>query len=201
VATLGSESDAQRIDSIRGAESSMDEAEAAAAAARSLGLPPAVGAAAAPPAVMGVERFYLQYFFPPSSVGECGRVGPAGACVPLSPSRWRIALAALACMGRAGPPPPLRHALLAANPCVRRQRVCARAPRGRVVPCHATGRRELGHGELAQRALAPAVPPQVRDQRSAVRHCSGALRTAALALPAPVHTHARHHRTAARARS
>jgi hypothetical protein len=24
------------------------------------------------------------------------------------------------------------------------------------------GRRELGHGELAQRALAPAVPPRVR---------------------------------------
>eukprot|EP00878_Enallax_costatus_P041923 GHUV01048849.1.p1 GENE.GHUV01048849.1~~GHUV01048849.1.p1 ORF type:complete len:108 (-),score=7.34 GHUV01048849.1:331-654(-) len=27
---------------------------------------------------MGLERFYLQYYFPPSSVGECGRVGPAG---------------------------------------------------------------------------------------------------------------------------
>ena len=44
-----------------------------------------------------VSRFYLQYFFPPSSVGEVGRVG--------------------------GP-----------------------------------GRRELGHGVLAERALAPAVP-------------------------------------------
>eukprot|EP00775_Hariotina_reticulata_P013098 gene13098-13225_t len=44
-------------------------------------------------------RGETQYFFPPSSVGECGRVGPAG-------------------------------------------------------------RRELGHGELAQRALAPAIPPQ-----------------------------------------
>lgn len=43
-------------------------------------------------------RFYLQYFFPPSSVGETGRVG-------------------------------------------------------------APGRRELGHGVLAERALAPAVPP------------------------------------------
>lgn len=44
------------------------------------------------------DRFYLHYFFPPSSVGECGRSGPPG-------------------------------------------------------------RRELGHGELAQRALAPMVPP------------------------------------------
>lgn len=46
----------------------------------------------------GSGRFYLQYHFPPSSVGETGRTG-------------------------------------------------------------APGRRELGHGELAQRALAPVVPP------------------------------------------
>lgn len=45
-----------------------------------------------------LERFYLQYFFPPSSVGETGRTGPPG-------------------------------------------------------------RRELGHGELAERALLPVVPP------------------------------------------
>jgi polyribonucleotide nucleotidyltransferase len=45
------------------------------------------------------RRFYLQYFFPPSSVGETGRVG--------------------------GP-----------------------------------GRREVGHGNLAERALAPVVPPE-----------------------------------------
>uniref|UniRef100_A0A1D1ZYT7 polyribonucleotide nucleotidyltransferase n=3 Tax=Auxenochlorella protothecoides TaxID=3075 RepID=A0A1D1ZYT7_AUXPR len=45
------------------------------------------------------DRFYLQYFFPPSCVGETGRQGPAG-------------------------------------------------------------RREIGHGALAQRALAPAVPPE-----------------------------------------
>jgi polyribonucleotide nucleotidyltransferase len=45
------------------------------------------------------RRFYLQYFFPPSSVGETGRVG-------------------------------------------------------------APGRREVGHGNLAERALAPVVPPE-----------------------------------------
>lgn len=45
------------------------------------------------------RRFYLQYFFPPSSVGETGRVG-------------------------------------------------------------APGRREIGHGNLAERALAPVVPPE-----------------------------------------
>ena len=49
----------------------------------------------------GTEPFYLQYFFPPSSVGETGRVG--------------------------GMP----------------------------------GRREVGHGMLAQRALAPTVPSEV----------------------------------------
>lgn len=65
MATLGSDSDAQKIDSIRDPASSMDttDDEAGAAANRSN---------------MGLERFYLQYFFPPSSVGECGRVGPAG---------------------------------------------------------------------------------------------------------------------------
>lgn len=46
-----------------------------------------------------MKRFYLQYFFPPSSVGETGRVG-------------------------------------------------------------APGRRELGHGELAERALLPVIPEQ-----------------------------------------
>lgn len=45
------------------------------------------------------RRFYLQYFFPPSSVGETGRIG-------------------------------------------------------------APGRREVGHGNLAERALAPVVPPE-----------------------------------------
>ncbi|KAF6256365.1 putative polyribonucleotide nucleotidyltransferase [Scenedesmus sp. NREL 46B-D3] len=89
VATLGSDSDAQRIDGIRDAiDTSTDENSSSSSSSSSNG------------AAAGVfERFYLQYFFPPSSVGECGRVGPAG-------------------------------------------------------------RRELGHGELAQRALAPAVPPQ-----------------------------------------
>lgn len=56
--------------------------------------------------VVGVEddsprRFYLQYNFPPSSVGETGRVG-------------------------------------------------------------APGRREVGHGMLAERALAPIIPEEVR---------------------------------------
>eukprot|EP00878_Enallax_costatus_P014423 GHUV01015084.1.p1 GENE.GHUV01015084.1~~GHUV01015084.1.p1 ORF type:complete len:329 (+),score=44.72 GHUV01015084.1:908-1894(+) len=88
VATLGSDSDAQKVDGIRGdVTASIDsEEDSPIAAAGGRG-------------GMGLERFYLQYYFPPSSVGECGRVGPAG-------------------------------------------------------------RRELGHGELAQRALAPAVPPQ-----------------------------------------
>ncbi|EFJ41423.1 hypothetical protein VOLCADRAFT_107702 [Volvox carteri f. nagariensis] len=71
VATLGTASDALRADTMRKAEE--DDG--------------------------GEGRFYLQYHFPPSSVGETGRVG--------------------------GP-----------------------------------GRRELGHGELAQRALAPIVPNQ-----------------------------------------
>ena len=61
--TLGSEADAQRIDSIRGdvstPDSSTDEDSSNGSS-------------------MTYERFYLQYFFPPSSVGECGRVGPAG---------------------------------------------------------------------------------------------------------------------------
>jgi polyribonucleotide nucleotidyltransferase len=63
VCTLGSESDAQRIDSIRGDPStpvtSTDEDSSGSTS-------------------LAYERFYLQYFFPPSSVGECGRVGPAG---------------------------------------------------------------------------------------------------------------------------
>ena len=50
-------------------------------------------------AEMEEQRFYLQYSFPPSSVGETGRVG-------------------------------------------------------------APGRREVGHGNLAERALAPVVPPE-----------------------------------------
>ncbi|KAF5828424.1 chloroplast polyribonucleotide phosphorylase [Dunaliella salina] len=70
VTTLGSRAAAQRIDSMR-VEPNQDTDEA----------------------------FYLQYFFPPSSVGETGRVG--------------------------GP-----------------------------------GRRELGHGELAERALLPVIPSQ-----------------------------------------
>ncbi|GAX83401.1 hypothetical protein CEUSTIGMA_g10826.t1 [Chlamydomonas eustigma] len=68
VATLGPKSDAQRSENIR------DET------------------------VTATDRFYLQYFFPPSSVGEVGKIGGAG-------------------------------------------------------------RRELGHGALAQRALAPVIPP------------------------------------------
>ncbi|GFR41812.1 hypothetical protein Agub_g2582 [Astrephomene gubernaculifera] len=70
VATLGSGSDALRPDSMRKVEA--EDADSG--------------------------RFYLQYHFPPSCVGETGRVG-------------------------------------------------------------APGRRELGHGELAQRALAPVLPP------------------------------------------
>jgi polyribonucleotide nucleotidyltransferase len=46
------------------------------------------------------DRFFLQYYFPPSSVGETGRVG-------------------------------------------------------------APGRREIGHGQLAQRALSPIIPQEV----------------------------------------
>lgn len=63
VATLGSDSDAQKIDGIRGdVTGSVDSDTDSAAGAGDITL----------------ERFYLQYFFPPSSVGECGRVGPAG---------------------------------------------------------------------------------------------------------------------------
>lgn len=89
VCTLGSESDAQRIDSIRGditssssPESSVDDdssgAGAGAGAAAPAAAPPAAAASSSTPPGSSFERFYLQYFFPPSSVGECGRVGPAG---------------------------------------------------------------------------------------------------------------------------
>ena len=70
VTTLGAKESAQRVDSMAGSGNDEDN-----------------------------RRFYLQYFFPPSSVGETGRVGPPG-------------------------------------------------------------RREVGHGNLAERALAPVVPPE-----------------------------------------
>jgi len=70
VATIGSDKMAQRVDELK---YTMEEDE-------------------------GLKMFYLQYFFPPSSVGETGRVGPPG-------------------------------------------------------------RREVGHGQLAERALIPVVPP------------------------------------------
>lgn len=70
VCTLGSEADAQRIDGIRTADTSMDDDGAAADTAA--------------PGGTVYERFYLQYFFPPSSVGECGRVGPVGQFVKCS---------------------------------------------------------------------------------------------------------------------
>jgi hypothetical protein len=58
------------------------------------------------------RRFYLQYFFPPSSVGETGRQG-------------------------------------------------------------APGRREIGHGALAERALAPIIPDEARPRAPAAqRHCA-----------------------------
>jgi polyribonucleotide nucleotidyltransferase len=67
VATLGSDSDAQRIDSIRdGVDTSTDEDSSSSSDSKAAGV---------------LERFYLQYFFPPSSVGECGRVGPAGGAL------------------------------------------------------------------------------------------------------------------------
>lgn len=52
VCTLGSVADAQRVDNMRQSMDSEGDAS--------------------------VERFYLQYYFPPSSVGETGRVGPPG---------------------------------------------------------------------------------------------------------------------------
>ncbi|GFH24243.1 polyribonucleotidenucleotidyltransferase, partial [Haematococcus lacustris] len=85
VATLGSRSDSLRAQAVR-----------------SLATPGSAEPGSKPGPGSGEEEgssFYLQYFFPPSSVGEVGKVGPPG-------------------------------------------------------------RRELGHGELAQRALAPCVPNQ-----------------------------------------
>jgi polyribonucleotide nucleotidyltransferase len=64
VATLGSDSDAQRTDGIRDVDASTDEDSSGSSDSKAAAV---------------LERFYLQYFFPPSSVGECGRVGPAGA--------------------------------------------------------------------------------------------------------------------------
>lgn len=51
VATLGSRAAAQRVDSMREGEKGGAD-----------------------------NMFYLQYFFPPSSVGEVGRVGGPGEC-------------------------------------------------------------------------------------------------------------------------
>ena len=56
----------------------------------------------------GPRRFYLQYSFPPSSVGETGRMGPPG-------------------------------------------------------------RREVGHGTLAERALLPIIPEEARPPLSWIR--------------------------------
>ena len=57
------------------------------------------------------DKFFLQYYFPPSSVGETGRVG-------------------------------------------------------------APGRREIGHGQLAQRALMPIIPQEVSNNIACLS-CSG----------------------------
>jgi polyribonucleotide nucleotidyltransferase len=73
VATLGSDSDAQRIDSIRDAVDSSTDEDSSSSSSSSDSKAAGV-----------LERFYLQYFFPPSSVGECGRVGPAGAALLLT---------------------------------------------------------------------------------------------------------------------
>ncbi|KAI8473323.1 MAG: chloroplast polyribonucleotide phosphorylase [Monoraphidium minutum] len=91
VTTLGTSADAQKVDSIRSAtaESVADGASDSDGGGGGGGGGGRNG--------MALETFYLQYFFPPSSVGETGRVG-------------------------------------------------------------GVGRRELGHGELAQRALAPVIP-------------------------------------------
>ena len=62
------------------------------------------------------KRFYLQYNFPPSCVGETGRVG-------------------------------------------------------------AVGRREAGHGMLAERALAPVIPSEVRNTYYILRSWSPFMRT------------------------
>jgi hypothetical protein len=70
VATLGSDSDAQRIDSIRDAVDCSTDEDSSSSSSSSSSDSKTAGV---------LERFYLQYFFPPSSVGECGRVGPAGA--------------------------------------------------------------------------------------------------------------------------
>jgi hypothetical protein len=72
VATIGTAADAQRVDNMRtGYTSEDDEAGAGAGAG---GGPQGGGGGGA------LQRFYLHYFFPPSSVGETGRVGPAGGC-------------------------------------------------------------------------------------------------------------------------
>ncbi|GBF90656.1 polyribonucleotide nucleotidyltransferase [Raphidocelis subcapitata] len=78
VATLGTAADAQKVDGIR----SVAAAESTAGGESDDG----AGAGGGNGGGGGggrheIETFYLQYFFPPSSVGETGRVGPAG--VPL----------------------------------------------------------------------------------------------------------------------
>lgn len=61
VATIGTAADAQRVDNMRSGFTSTDEDDAPR------------------PRNGDAQRFYLQYFFPPSSVGETGRVGGVGA--------------------------------------------------------------------------------------------------------------------------
>ena len=111
VATLGDGDAAQRVDSVQQRAAS----EAFKSASASPDNEEGGGTSPAPPP--DAKRFYLQYFFPPSSVGEVGRVG-------------------------------------------------------------APGRRELGHGDLAERALAAAMPspeawPYVTRVESTITESNG----------------------------
>jgi hypothetical protein len=225
VATLGTAADAQRIDGIRSATA--DSAAGSESDSGSGG-----GGGGGSGRMSEVETFYLQYFFPPSSVGETGRVGPAGArsgCGVGGAGRRSRAGRATGCGGRSGraaswgmardlfwlerqpkptPPPqpaapapcgaagtrgrhsdrhlgcysgrrgtptrrasplhqdtPFAHGAAGSAPLhhvppprpLPRPAARPHRPRARC-PGPPPGRRELGHGELAQRALAPIIP-------------------------------------------
>lgn len=122
VSTLGPASDAQRAESINAPEGE------------------------------DAQRFYLQYFFPPSSVGETGRVRGG-----ISHSVCFI-VRSLSLLHKCNHPPfpvsPSTHTYTHHLPLS-----LPPPPTHTHTQVGAPGRRELGHGTLAERALVPVIPP------------------------------------------
>ena len=107
------------------------------------------------------QRFYLQYFFPPSSVGE---VRCCQSCAARC-SRLGVFIRSLLCAQRQLPGSCAAQVLLRGRSNImlksvwshQRLPACCCVQTGRM---GGAGRREVGHGNLAERALAPAVPSQ-----------------------------------------